>query len=240
MLRLRLLPIITQRCHAKLFVKTYGKNVIPAKLIRQVDPNSNIKIISNYHLNIKPYDLLDCPNGNLLRISVQTLDKVPPSTISSDLEQFIKNFNASIEIDDRNIIIDTKDELNKRSTVQKLSNDLICVIEVPVKSNLKVTAHRDVHVQNLYSDDILITTSDGNITTKNIHSVNLNLIAENGNVRCEGNTLAHKMDVRAFGDKVWNSFTFLIFFSFLQYQCQLIFFYDVSFIENPSTKNTRR
>lgn len=184
--------------------RIYSK-CIPGTLTRQVDPYSNIKITSSYHLNVRPYDVYECPDGNLLRISLQPLDNQPKTELSAELEQFIKNFNASIKIDEQNIIIDTKDELNKQSTVHKLSNSIVCLIEVPVKANLKVCGHRDVSIENLYSDDILVTTSDGNINTKNIHSTNLSLSAEHGNIVCKGSTLAQKMDVRTYGDKVIDS-----------------------------------
>lgn len=201
MFGLRTFSTIIVRCPTNISVRNYCK-CIPGTLIRQVDPYSNIKITSSYHLNVRPYDLYDCPDANLLRISLQPLENDSKTKVSPELEQFIKNFNASIKIDEQNIIIDTKDELNKQSTVHKLSNNIVCLIEVPVKANLKVCGHRDVSIENLYSDDILVTTSDGNINTKNIHSANLSLTAEHGNIVCKGSTLAQKMDVRTHGDKV--------------------------------------
>lgn len=210
MFGLRTFSTIIVRYPTNISFRNYSK-CIPGTLTRQVDPYSNIKITSSYHLNVKPYDVHECPDGNILRISLQPLENESKTKVSAELEQFIKNFNASIKIDEQNIIIDTKDEFNKQSTVQKLSNNIICLVEVPVKANLKVCGHRDVFIENLYSDDILVTTSDGNINTKNIHSANLSLTAEHGNIVCKGSTLAQKMDVRTHGDKVIDLFSLLCY-----------------------------
>lgn len=172
----------------------------PRTLVHKVYPYANIKITSNYHLNIKPYDLLDCPDGNLLRISLQ--QKNSGATPTQKITEFIANFDANVQIDDQNITIDTVDDLGTQVTADELANSVACLIEVPVKANLKIFSKRDISVQNMYSDDISVTSKDGDVTTKSIQSVNLSLTTENGNIRCDGTTLAHKMDVRCHGEKV--------------------------------------
>lgn len=173
---------------------------VDQSIVRQVDPFSNIKITSNYHLKVKPYDLLDCPDGNLLRISLTAKESIEP--IKQKVIEFIASFNADVRVDDQNIAVDTVDNLASQVNADELVNSVVCLIEVPVKANLKVTGQRDVNIQNLYSDEINIATNDGDITTKNLHTKNLSLTAQHGNVRCEGSTLAHKMDVRSYGEKV--------------------------------------
>lgn len=163
-------------------------------------PFPNIKITSNYHLNIKPYDVLDCPDGNLLRISLQP--KAINQTLTPKVKKFLADFDATVQIDDQNIVIDTVDDLGTQVNADELANAVECLIEVPIKSNLKVASKRDINIQNMYSDDINVITNDGDVKTKNIHSVSLSLVAQNGNVQCDGTTLAKTMDVRSHGQKV--------------------------------------
>lgn len=180
-------------------IRHFSKSV-DQTIIRQVNPFSNIKITSNYHLNVKPYDLLDCPDGNLLRISLKPKESVEPN--KPKVTEFIASFNADVQINDQNITVDTVDNLHSQVNADELVNSVVCLIEVPVKANLKVSGQRDINIQNLYSDEINIATNDGDITTKNLHTKNLSLTAQHGNIRCEGSTLAHKMDVRSYGEKV--------------------------------------
>ncbi|XP_031632824.1 protein FAM185A [Contarinia nasturtii] len=167
-------------------------------IVHQVYPFPNIKITSNYHLNIKPYDVLDCPDGNRLRISLKSKDI---SKISSKVAGFLASFDATVKIDEHNIVIDTVDDLGTQVNADELANAVVCLIEVPIKSNLKVASKRDVNIENMYSDDINVITNDGDVTTKNIHSIHLNLIAQNGNIQCEGTTVSQKTDIRSYGKK---------------------------------------
>lgn len=171
-------------------------------IVHQVYPFSNIKITSNYHLDIKPYDILACPDGNLLRISLQP--KNPNEAISTKVTSFLGSFDAAVKIDDQNVVIDTVDDLGTQVNADELANAVVCLIEVPVKANLKVFGKRDICINNMYSDDINAITNDGDLTTKNIHAINLSLATQNGNIRCEGTTLAQKIDVRSHGKKVRN------------------------------------
>lgn len=173
-------------------------------IVHQVYPFSNIKITSNYHLNIKPYDLLDCPDGNLLRISLQPKQQQQSigSTSTQKITDFIANFDATVQIDDHNIVLDTLDNLSAQINADELANAVYCLIEVPVKSNLKVSGRRDVNIENMYSDEVSVIAHDGDVIIKNIHTVTLNLTAQNGNIRCDGTTLAHKVEARCHGQKV--------------------------------------
>lgn len=178
-------------------------------IVHQVYPFSNIKITSNFHVSIRPYDLLDCPDSNLLRISLQSKQQQQQQSMEStsmqQITDFIANFDATIQIDDHNIVIDTIDNLTTHINADELANAVYCLIEVPVKSNLKVSGRRDVNIENMYSDEVNVTALDGDVTTKNIHAIALNLIVQNGNIRCDGTTLAHKTEARSHGKKVGSS-----------------------------------
>lgn len=171
-------------------------------IVRQVYPFSNIKITSNYHLNVKPYDLLDCPDGNLLRISLQPKPPTAESSATKQIADLIANFDANIQIDDHSIVIDTIDDLSTQINADELANAVYCLVEVPVKSNLKICSRRDVNIQSMYGDEINVNARDGDVQTNNIHAVALSLTAQNGNIRCEGTTLAHKAEARSHGEKV--------------------------------------
>lgn len=206
------LPVTTCGRHMfRSIIRSVSQSNTSRAIVHQVYPFPNIKITSNYHLNIKPYDVHDCPDGNLLRISLQSKDPA----ISSKFETFLTNFDATIQIDDRNIVIDTVDNLGTQANADELANAVICLVEVPVKSNLKVTSKRDIKIQSMYSDDINVMTNDGDVTIKNCQSINLSLVAQNGNIQCDGTTLAQKMDIRSHGKKVLIEIgsVFLFFFS---------------------------
>lgn len=121
-------------------------------IVRQVYPFSNIEITCNYNLNIKPYDVLECPNGNLLRVSLET--KSNNKLASKKFAKILSNLDAIVQIADENIVINTVDALDIEVDTDELTNAFECLIEVPIKSNLKVTGERDVNIQNMYSDDI--------------------------------------------------------------------------------------
>lgn len=167
---------------------------------KQIPTYSNIKITSNFHLAIKPYDVVDCPDSNLLRISLQPRSiTTPPST---KIANAIANFQPVIEVNDQNITVDTLDSFNHQLNVDELSSHIYCLIEVPIRANLKVLSQRDVHIDNMHSDDINVNTNEGNIATKSVHATNLNLISQHGAIHCSGSTLSQKMDLRTHGDKV--------------------------------------
>lgn len=204
MLSFRLPTMIVGRHLITSMVRHLSQSSVTSRtIVHQVYPFPNIKITSNYHLNIKPYDVLDCPDGNLLRISLQPKE-ITNEKITSKVTMVLANFDAAVQIDDQSIVIDTIDNLGTQVNADELANAVECLIEVPIKSNLKVTSKRDVSIQNMYSDDINVTTNDGDVKTKNIHSVSLNLSAQNGHIQCDGTTLAKKMDVRSHGQKVYN------------------------------------
>lgn len=172
----------------------------PGFVTRQIYPYSNVKIVSNFHLKIKPYDVLDASGGNTLRVSLQPT--APGNEANETISNLVKNFCASIQIDDQNVVIDTEGGLGKQRNQLELNNALLCVIELPSKSNLKVVSERDVGVENMYSDEINVMSSGGNIRTKNIQSINVSLATLDGNIQMDGNTLAHKLDLRTNGNKV--------------------------------------
>lgn len=177
------------RSIATIFARRYCSQ--QCSILKTVNPYSNVTVSTNYDLIVKPYDVLECQDSNLLRVSFH----------SKNNEKIdVPDFSPSIDINNENVDINTG---NKSVNAQ---NNFSCLIEVPVKSNLKIVCGKNVAIEQLHGEEIFITSKNGNIQTKNIQSVNLNLLAENGNVRCDGTTLAHKVDVQVFGDKVKTHF----------------------------------
>lgn len=203
MLSIRLPTVNIARCLIPAMVRHQSSKAAQnatKSIVHQVYPYSNIKINSNYHLNIKPCDPIDYPEGNLVLISLQA--KQAADVLSEPVKKFMEKFDAKVQIDDQNVLIDTVDDLGTQVKADELANSVVCVIEVPVKANIKVTSKRDVSIQGLSNDDINVIAKDGDLTTKNIQSTNLSLITRNGNINCEGTTLAQKADIRSHGDKV--------------------------------------
>lgn len=79
--------------------------------------------------------------------------------------------------------------------------NLTCVLEVPVQSELDVSAaaQRNIHVERLYSDAVRLRTSaGGNISTHNLNGFRFEFETHGGgSVRCGGNTLANHIEIRA-------------------------------------------
>lgn len=169
-----------------------ASNVPLGAVTKTVDPFSNIKIGSKCHVTIKPYNIHECPDGNLLRISLRSINNEAGSECGSEFEQF----SPSIEIDGENVAIDTN--LQRTQQIDAIE----CLIEVPVAANLNVNGKRNISIENSLCDTISVTSSTGNIATKSVQSKSLELIAENGNIECNGMTLAQKIDIRTNGNKV--------------------------------------
>lgn len=165
-------------------------------VLKTVEPYSNIKIVSNYDLVVKPYDVLECQDSNLLRVSLTPKNNIE---LNEDL-----NFSPSININNENIEINTENYV--KSISEKIVNSVNCVIEIPVKSNLKIFCNKNIAIEQLHGEIISLSSDCGNIQTKNLQSVHLNLLAKNGNIRCDGMTLAHQIDIQVFGEKVRSEF----------------------------------
>lgn len=156
-----------------------------------MNPYSAIQINTSFHLQIRPYDLLDCPASNLVRASLVPLGQTPQN--SADLTS--DSYRLSIEVNENDVEIkaDTNDGKN--------ASDIVCILEVPVKASLRVTANESVDIQSTYGDELEVC-GRGDISTKNIQAVSLALKSLEGCITCNGNTLARNIDLKVYGDQV--------------------------------------
>lgn len=151
------------------FHKSSQLNKLVGEIINQVDPYSKIKILSSHNLKIIPYDLINCPNSNILRI---------------------KNANNEL-FDDRDVeikITDDKIDINSYSSKTEI------VIEVPVKAFLSVETKGNINLKNVHSDFIDLIAG-GDIFTKDLRSIEITLNSKNGNIYCNGLTLAQNINI---------------------------------------------
>lgn len=170
-----------------------ASNIPLGAVTKIVDPFSSIKISSKYHVNIKPYNIHECPDGNLLRISFRSFIKDENVKLVNEVEEFA----AAIDVDGANVSVD----INSLSTAHL--DAVECLIEVPVAANLNVHGQRNVSVENSLCDVIDVSSADGNIRTKSVRSKSLDLNAQNGNIECIGMTLAQEINIRTNGNKVY-------------------------------------
>lgn len=151
------------------FHKSSIFNKLVYEIRHQVDPLSKIKICSSDNLKIIPYDLLECPNSNILRIKY------------ANNEQFDeKNFEIKIE--------------NQKIDIISISDNTEIVIEVPVKSLLEVETIGNIDLKDVHSDFIDLVAG-GDIFTKNLRSIEITLNSKNGNINCNGLTLAQNINI---------------------------------------------
>lgn len=144
---------------------------------KTVDPFSSIRVSSNFPLQIKPYDFVDCPDSNLFRARIH----------GQELENH-KNAQMLIEIDGKNIKV-----VNNFKGKGELP---VCVLEVPVKSDLKIESEDSVSISEMYSDYIKVE-AEKDIQTSNLKSSTVDLGSENGKIQCDGLILAHRIDVHS-------------------------------------------
>nr|XP_019528229.2 uncharacterized protein LOC109400204 [Aedes albopictus] len=139
------------------------------EILKIVDPYSKIKIRCNCALKILPYDLLDCPDSNLLKASLNSAN----------------DHNLSVNIDGNEVSI---------TDSNAPSSPVSCILEVPVKADLEVVNNGSTAVSDLYSDEIRIE-SGGNVETRNLRCTLVDLRSSDGNISCAGTTLAQIIKV---------------------------------------------
>lgn len=134
---------------------------------KSVDPFSNIEIQTTTNLKIIPYNLFECPDSNLMRITFNTnADK-------------LKTDKFKLDIVGNKVTI--SDDFQQQSVE--------CVLEIPIKSNLQIKADKTVTISELYSDQIHVRCSK-DIKTKNLRSTSIDLSSEKGKIQMKGITLA--------------------------------------------------
>lgn len=171
-----------------------ASNVSFSVVTKTVDPFASIKICSKCQVTVKPYNIHECPDGNLLRVSLRSINND-----GSERLKVLDRFRPSIVVDGGNVAIDTE-------LLQTEHLDVVeCLIEVPVSANLSVTGDRNVSIENSLCDSISVASSNGNIATKSIRSKLLELTATNGNINCNGMTIAQNINIRTSGKKVYGA-----------------------------------
>lgn len=123
------------------------------------------KIYKNFKITA-PYDLLDCPNSNILRIR------------NADNKQF--------EEDDVTIKIE-----NDEITIRSFAKTKI-LVEVPVKAFLDIESNGALECELVHSDFIDLIAY-GDILTNNLRSTAITLNSKHGNINCNGLTLAQNI-----------------------------------------------
>ncbi|XP_058448490.1 uncharacterized protein LOC131428515 [Malaya genurostris] len=140
-------------------------------VVKEVDPYCKIRIKCNYNLNIVPYDLLECPDSNMLKMIINNNILEPSIDCTGNQVEIIDNSSGSPES---------------------------CVLEIPIKADLEIDNLGDTTLSDLYSDQIRVR-SVGNITTKNLRSSLIHLQSNRGNISCKGTTLAQSTQISACG-----------------------------------------
>lgn len=142
---------------------------------KTVDPFSKIKINCSASATVRPVDLFECPNSDKLRVFAYS------TTGKSSSEIDIKG-------DEKNVEVSARDKLGAKE-------DTKFVFEVPVKCNLEITAGKDVSIAEMYSDYIDVK-SQKNIFTKNLRGTSIELLSQEGDITCDGLTLAQEIKIQ--------------------------------------------
>ncbi|XP_055543748.1 uncharacterized protein LOC129729262 [Wyeomyia smithii] len=156
---IRTLSLSTVRCIS-------GKEIL-----NKVDSYSRIKVKCNYNLKIVPYDLLDCPDSNLLKIIVPNTDREPEVKISGKDVSIVDSGDAPVS----------------------------CFLQIPIKADLAVENLGNTTISELYSDTVYVQ-SGGNIDTKNLRCTGINVRSNGGDISCRGTTLAQTVSVLTGGE----------------------------------------
>ncbi|ETN64073.1 hypothetical protein AND_004195 [Anopheles darlingi] len=157
-------------------LSTTGTRWTEVKTVQQtVNPYARIQIDCAYNLKIIPYDLLDCPDSNLLRATVKSDENAD---------------NIAVKVTEKLVSIS-----NGAETGGKLPE---CVLEIPIKADLQIRNAGTTTIADLYSDEIAVECT-GNIDTKSLRSTNVALTSTAGNISCRGITLAQNVVAVASG-----------------------------------------
>jgi hypothetical protein len=183
----------------KLVDKIKYKNLAQVnQVVRKVDPDSKINVKCNYDLEIKPYDLLDCPSSTCLRATVfdkNDLEMVPYDTTDKPDPEILRVRLESLK-DRTEVTDDLKISVHGNTVTVSggLTGDLKCILEVPVKSDLTVENKSHTSIEEMYTD-YLDVVSDGDIRLKSVRSVKMDLKSTAGHITTNGLILAQ--DIKA-------------------------------------------
>lgn len=165
----------------------YSTNVnvnVLSVVTEKINPLAKIRVHNcDYNIRIKPNDILDPDDVNSLRATLLSVEG-QPYEVSAAVHFQVEGDTVTVQ------------------GTGSGSDAIICQLEVPVKSDLHINASRNVHIEKLYSDDIRVLTTCGDITTRNLQGFRLEFESHRGNVHCDGSTLANQIFIRARGNGV--------------------------------------
>ena len=176
-----------------------------SQVVKEVDQYSSIKIRCKYDLEIKPYDLLDCPASNRLRATIYNkfdIEIAPYDARDEPDPEILKvrhdSFKDKLEVVD-NLEISVKENVVQISGGSE--SDLKCILEVPIKADLNIENLGSTSIKDMYSDNLTII-SEGDIELKSVKGTTVNLKSINGNISTKGTLLAQEVRATTENDGV--------------------------------------
>ncbi|GAB0096234.1 uncharacterized protein DMENIID0001_117160 [Sergentomyia squamirostris] len=162
--------IFTQKClnFYSSAIKCQHRKEFSEKIHQFSHVKANFTGVSN--VKILPYDLLECPDANLLKATV-------------------------IQGNDAHINIQVQE---KEVTIEQTGKAEEILLEIPVKADVTVEADGSLQIRDLHSDKLSANASRG-ITTKNLRSECIHLQSE-GDIACQGLTLGYSVILTAKGE----------------------------------------
>lgn len=155
------------------------------QLVEKVDSYSKIKISSQISVKIRPYNVLECQDSNLLRATIRATEDVSKS--DAQLE---------VTINDKNVVI-----TNKASSNSKDAGKLVCLLEVPIRADLVIDSQSEVSIADMFCEELRVACNQ-DIQTKNVRSTIVDLFSRNGNIQCNGLLLGQKINIKTDKDGV--------------------------------------
>ena len=169
-------PIIKSN---SLFYSNLNTQNIIKEIVKKVDPFTLINITSAFNVRIRPFDLHECPDANMVRARI----------ITNNQNLNDGHINLDIKITDK--IVDIISEMKNTSGTEEM---MTCLLEIPIKSNLNIESNGSIEISDMYSDSIKAKATK-NLSTKNLQSSSICLVAIDGNLNCNGTTLAQTLDI---------------------------------------------
>lgn len=145
----------------------------------KVDSYSKIKINSQISVKIKPYNVHECQDANLLRATLRGSTETKQSAAQLD-----------VKINGKNVEI-----TSKKSSTDKEGEQVVCLLEVPIRADLLINTDSEVSISDMYCEELNVVSSK-DINTKNVRSTTVDLLSKNGNIQCQGLLLGQKMNIK--------------------------------------------
>ncbi|XP_055917145.1 uncharacterized protein LOC129949609 [Eupeodes corollae] len=147
--------------------------------VEKVDSYSKIKINSQISVKIRPYNVHECQDSNLLRATIRGA----ADSKSDDAQLDVKIHDKDVEI------------TSKTSSTRKDAEQLVCLLEVPIRADILIDTDSEVSIADMYCEELNVTSSK-DINTKNVRSTTIDLLSKNGNIQCNGLLLGQKINIK--------------------------------------------